>query len=472
MMKQKFSLQNVSLPIGVKILLGYIPLLILIFAITIFTLYRLNQVNQINNEIITVDLVVSNIAENMGQILLAQESQGRRYIILKSSDMLSLFWKRDQEFIELLRKMNSLSMGSEAEKISILDELHSEYNKYFQSGIAYLDSTSSSSFVYADSIRQNIFEKQVTILRELGERARKNQVEKTRITGEIGTLTYRTVTFGAIFGITLVIGIALLITRSILKPIKTLKKATNFIAQGQFQGLPTVHSKDELGDLSFAFNKMAVRLVQLEEVYMDSSPLTRLPGGIAIENTCIKKIENNEPFAFCMMDLDNFKPFNDRYGYSRGNSVIKNTAKIIQQCTNELGNPADFVGHIGGDDYALITTPDKFSVICEKIISLFDEQILSFYNTTDREQGYIVSKSRRGEELKFPIMTISISALNSEKSYVENYIQVGEIIAELKKYAKTFTHSNLVVDRRGGVKRKEHTDAPPGDNQEETNSDE
>ena len=89
---------NIRLSIGVKILLGFIPLLVLIFFITSLTLIRLNRVNHINREIVSIDMVAENTAQNMGEILLAQESYGRRYMILKSKEMLALFQGRDAEF--------------------------------------------------------------------------------------------------------------------------------------------------------------------------------------------------------------------------------------------------------------------------------------------------------------------------------------------------------------------------------------
>lgn len=446
---------NLKLTIGRKIALGYIPVLILIFIISLFTLFRLNQVNRINNEIVTIDLVVNQEAENLIEILLAQESYGQRYMILKSQDMLSLFWKRNQEFETSYQKIRDLPARQQFLSLSSLDRYHSEYNKYFQTCVTYLDSTVSQSYMLADSLRKHVFNELITLLNRLVTESRKNQMDKTQKTAEIGRYTFRTVSLVSIFGVILVIGFAGIITQGIRRSIKTLKAATTFVSQGNFENLPMVKKKDELGDLSLAFNEMANRLIQLEEIFMDASPLTRLPGGIAVENAVKKCIEHKEPFAFCMLDLDNFKPFNDRYGYSRGNDVIKNTAKILEECSREIGLKSDFVGHIGGDDFALITSPEKFAGICNAIIEKFDTQILGYYNPEDREHGHILSKNRQGERLTFPIMTVSISALNSEKSYVENYIEVGEIIAELKTYAKSFKKSVLVIDRRGGKKRDE-----------------
>lgn len=452
-----------KLTIGKKIFSGYLPVLILIFAITLFTLVQLNKVNRINREIIDRDLVVNKAAGNMTEVLLAQESFGQRYMILKSQDILSLFWKRDQEFKTYYEDIEKFYAEEQSSKFHSLSEHHAVYNKHFLLCIKHLDSTSSFSYTHADLLRKNSFDEQISLLNTLLAESRKNQMDKTNNTAEVVRFTFRTVTIISILGVILAIIIAFLITNSITSSIRTLKVAAGFVSMGKFKRLPLVKKNDELGELSLAFNEMAKRLIKLEEIYMDSSPLTRLPGGIAIENYVKLKIDRGEPFAFCMFDLDNFKPYNDRYGYSRGNSVILTTGKIIQDCSKKLGTESDFIGHIGGDDFALITVPEAFKAICEKVIEDFDKQIPDFYNPEDKEKGCIYSKNRQGENLTFPIMTISISALNSVNSYVENYIEVGEIIAELKKYAKSFPKSNLVVDRRGGKKRSKKNEKKKGD---------
>ena len=452
-----------KLTIGKKIFLGYLPILFLIFALTLFTLVQLNKVNRINREIIERDLVVNNAADNMTEVILAQESFGRRFMILKSRDILSLFWKRDQEFKTYFKNIKKFYADEQSSEFHSLSKHHADYNKHFLLCIKYLDSTSSFSFTRADLSRKNSFDEQISVLNRLLAKSRINQIDKTHKTTEIIRYTLRTVTIVSVLGVILAIIIAFLITNGIRSGVKTLKLAAGLVSIGKFKELPLVKRKDELGELSLSFNEMAKRLIKLEEIYMDSSPLTRLPGGIAIENYIKQKIERGEPFAFCMFDLDNFKPYNDRYGYSRGNSVILTTGKIISDCSKKLGLESDFIGHIGGDDFALITVPEAYKAICEKVIEDFDRQIIDFYNPEDKEKGCIFSKNRMGEKLTFPIITISISALDSVKSYVENYIQVGEIIAELKKYAKTFPKSNLVVDRRGGIKRSKKSEKKKGD---------
>ena len=436
-------------PIGIKILLGYLPLLVLIISIASLTLIRLDRVNTINREIVSTDMAAEKSAGNLSEILLAQESYGRRYIILKSREILSLFQQREKEF-----GLEYQSAGAIAECYPDLKSAarhHLDYNRLFTTVFAIVD-TGGSVPAGIDSLLQTEFDRQVSILRTVGNNAKLNQGRKMKVIAEIGRVTYRTVAILTGIGIALIIFITVLINSNILRSIGILKAAANMVSLGTFIHLPKVKSNDELGELSSIFNEMADRLITLEEAYKDASPLTRLPGGIAIENMVRQRIERKEPFAFCMMDLDNFKPFNDRYGYGRGNSVIKMTAEIIRKVSGISGNGKNFVGHIGGDDFALITDPGRFEEECQEIIREFDRRIIEHYDETDRSQGYIQSVSRQGEHKNFPIMTISIAAINSLKSTVNNYIEVGEIIAELKKYAKTFSTSNLVVDRRGGKK--------------------
>jgi GGDEF domain-containing protein len=240
----------------------------------------------------------------------------------------------------------------------------------------------------------------------------------------------------------------MLITRSIAWPISQLKFATQNISQGKFHFINEVKNKDELGDLSNAFNEMTTRLRRLEEMYLDASPLTRLPGSIAIENVLKKRIESGVPLAFCYIDMDNFKSFNDKYGYARGNDVIVATSRIIEKCAVEFGTPDDFVGHVGGDDFILITTPGHFRKTCDSIIEMFDKTIPVFYDPGDLDKGFIIGKPRQGQESRFPIMSVSIAVVTNLERALTSSIQVGEIAAELKEYAKSIPGSVYVIDRR------------------------
>ncbi|MFH1762390.1 MAG: diguanylate cyclase [bacterium] len=437
----------IMLNISNKMLIGYLPLVLIIITTAVFTLYKLKQVIEINKNIINADLAITQTTEDMIDVLLSQESYCQRYMILKSQDILSLFWKRDNDFTGLLKKLKDIPT-IESTLINNISKYHNEYIELFNQTISKSDSAALKTYKEADSLRKIQFESLITSIKNFGSISRKNQREKTRLTAIISQNTFRYTAVLSLFGIILGISTAMIITKSISKSIKKLRIATSLVSDGQFENLPVVENQDELGELSWAFNQMASRLRELEKIHIDSSPLTRLPGGIAIENKLKKRINNNNPFSFCIFDLDNFKPFNDRYGYARGNDVIKKTAKIIESASRKIGTPDDFVGHIGGDDFALITSPGIYRGICELVIKEFDEIIPGYYDQNDRENRYILSKSRQGKSMKFPIMTISIAAVCSDKTKLTNHVEVGEIIADLKKHAKSFTKSILVVDRR------------------------
>ncbi len=181
---------------------------------------------------------------------------------------------------------------------------------------------------------------------------------------------------------------------------------------------------------------------------LDANPLTRLPGNVSILNDIQKRIDNDEAFAVCYIDLDKFKAFNDKYGFEKGDEVIKNTARILINSVQEKGTTQDFIGHIGGDDFVVITTTKNTESICKEIISKFDAMIPSVYNKRDKEKGYIVAKNRQGKTKKTPFVSISIGVVSNKDKNIKHVAQVGEIGAELKEHAKSLSGSNFVTERR------------------------
>ncbi len=181
---------------------------------------------------------------------------------------------------------------------------------------------------------------------------------------------------------------------------------------------------------------------------LDANPLTKLPGNNAIREKIEEVIHNNKPYAVCYLDLDNFKAFNDKYGFERGDEVINLTASIIIESIKKFGKGNEFVGHIGGDDFVIIINPLSISEICENIIKQFDMHILSMYDEEDRANKYIISQNRQGKKETFSIMTISIGVVTNENKKLIHSVQVSEIAGELKKFAKSFKQSNYVIDER------------------------
>lgn len=191
--------------------------------------------------------------------------------------------------------------------------------------------------------------------------------------------------------------------------------------------------------------KMIIRRAQRD---LEANPLTRLPGNVSILNELQSKIDKNSIFAICYIDLDKFKAYNDKYGFERGDEVIKETARILIRTERELGNPDDFIGHIGGDDFVTITTPDKVDMLCQKIIDDFDKAAPAFYSPEDRNAGFIIAKDRQGVERKTSLLSISIGVVSNDKKKITHMAEVGEIGAELKKQAKSLERSNYVKDQR------------------------
>ena len=181
---------------------------------------------------------------------------------------------------------------------------------------------------------------------------------------------------------------------------------------------------------------------------LDANPLTRLPGNISILNEIQKRINKKELFAVCYIDLDKFKAFNDKYGFKKGDEVIKNTAGVLISSVQEKGVPEDFIGHVGGDDFIVITTPDRSEKISKDIIDKFDSMTLDLYTEEDKKKKYIVTKDRQGKIKKVPLLSVSIAIVSNKKREIKHVAKVGQIGADLKKYAKSLDGSNYVTERR------------------------
>jgi GGDEF domain-containing protein len=210
-----------------------------------------------------------------------------------------------------------------------------------------------------------------------------------------------------------------------------------------------MNTHDELEELSETFNVMTVELKKMKEKAENANPLTKLPGNIVIREEAEKLLKENKKFVVIYCDLDNFKAFNDKYGIHAGDEAIKLTAAVFKEAVAQKGNANDFIGHEGGDDFILLTTPDKAKDMGDYIISEFAKRIKALYNKEDLDRGYIEAKSRYGNEImKFPIMTISLAGVTNEIRLISSYAEITNIAAEVKKKAKQTPGSCLFMDKR------------------------
>jgi diguanylate cyclase (GGDEF)-like protein len=179
-----------------------------------------------------------------------------------------------------------------------------------------------------------------------------------------------------------------------------------------------------------------------------ANPLTGLHGNLEIQMEINYRIARETPFAVIYLDMDNFKAFNDVYGFASGDRAIKMTADIITDNVHILGSQCDFIGHIGGDDFIAITKPAHASKICDGIVNDFDKKIQTLYSDIDRKNGYITTMNRQGDMINYPIISISIAVVTSEHRKLVNHIQVAEIAAEVKKKTKSINGSVYLFDQR------------------------
>ena len=178
------------------------------------------------------------------------------------------------------------------------------------------------------------------------------------------------------------------------------------------------------------------------------SALTGLPGNVQIHAELKKRIANKEEFSVLYLDLDNFKAYNDVYGFLKGDQIIEFTAQTILKCIHEQFLDNSFVGHIGGDDFIAIVPTIHVDNICQSIIAHFDKEVTRFFTDEDLEKGYIEVANRKGIIEQFALTSISIGAVIAEKGRFSNILEIGEVGAQVKHMAKSIVGSSYAIDRR------------------------
>ena len=265
------------LTIAKRLLLGFLSNGILTILVTLVALSSLQRLNEINNRIIDQDVPLLEITDKMTETLLAQEHYARRSLILKSPEMEALFWKRSEEFQSFLQRMDDLP-GASNLPLNRLALLHEQYNQLFKTGLKKGEEYSSPAFQDRDRQIRRKQEELAQLVKGLSLGAREDQNEKSLKSLSIGHSAFWITATLSITGLVLGIVIVLIITRNISRSINQLKLSTRQISSGEFDHLPEVRNQDELGELARSFSEMGKRLKRLEEMYLDTSPLTRLPG--------------------------------------------------------------------------------------------------------------------------------------------------------------------------------------------------
>ena len=191
-----------------------------------------------------------------------------------------------------------------------------------------------------------------------------------------------------------------------------------------------------------------VNIIQLLDVNRTVSPLTGLPGNVQIQAEMKKRLMNKESFVMLYLDLDNFKAYNDVYGFVKGDEIIKFTARTIVKNVHDIDPENGFIGHIGGDDFVAIISNNKYEELCQNIILDFDYNVLDYYEQKHIEKGFIEIENRKGVMEEFPLTSISIGVVEVDGNF-HNILEIGEVGAQVKHLSKSIQGSTYVVNRRG-----------------------
>jgi diguanylate cyclase (GGDEF)-like protein len=263
---------------------------------------------------------------------------------------------------------------------------------------------------------------------------------------------------GATATVIFVLGTAIYLTRNLIKkiihPLKQLNVATKEIMSGNFSKTLTVESSDEIGELANTFNEMTEKLSLMKEMAENANPLTHLPGNNVIQSEIGKRIKVGAKFVVIYGDLDNFKAYNDAYGIEKGDQAIKLAAQILKEAIDKKGTTGDFLGHEGGDDFVMITSPSHTETVANYIKSEFEAKAKTLYSQEDQRKGFIVGHERRSSQetgesplITFPLMSISLAALSNETKDFASYADITNRLVEVKHKAKTTKGNAFVLER-------------------------
>ena len=176
------------------------------------------------------------------------------------------------------------------------------------------------------------------------------------------------------------------------------------------------------------------------------NPLTQLPGNVQVQEEVAARVTSGEPFALMYVDLDNFKVFNDHYGFLRGDEAIKTLAASVEDAVRTHGG--GFVGHVGGDDFVVLVEPAASESVARAIIASWDEKVPLLYDREDLERGYVQVVDRRNQSHRFGVATVSIGVASNAKKPIATHWEASEIATEMKRFAKQDQRSSYAMDRR------------------------
>ncbi|UFS68947.1 HAMP domain-containing protein [Geomonas sp. RF6] len=438
---QRKSKSFLRLSITRKLIAGYAAMAIFTLVALAFSYRGLISINSTAREIATSDLPAISSLTRLRSSLLAQEGYAGKYAIFRSPEFIDLFRDRQRESLQLLATVTRTAPRSESEPLAAL------YRDY-GSAAQRLFSGASGNRKELRALALRLFDTIDTL-----EKSHQATLQGKLRTADVQRhSTIRWALLISLVGFLLALVVAAVVIYRISSSIKRLQRATHRFAAGDFDHDPQIVAGDEIGDLASDFTVMAARLKALERVNLDASPLTRLPGNLAIERTMEERLKSGRRFAFCYADLDNFKAYSDRYGYAKGSELIRLSGDIIQQAVARHAGAEGFVGHIGGDDFVMVVPDTLAAPVCETVIRDFDAEVVKHYSEEDKGSGGIEGFDRYGVQRFFPIMSISIAVVICGGAQVASAVELARVSAELKDYVKESPGSSYSIKWYGQEK--------------------
>jgi len=433
-----------------QIAFGYLVLIVFSLGAVSYSLHSLSSQNQGANRLINVDIRSQNLARQLRSALRSQERLERQAIILKQQDLTRLFQERNEEIAGVWSQLLPLLERHHAG----IPSLRSTFDQFEQTTGHLNRLLAERDWTGADDISRNSLE---PLRQELYKHLDTLLVTSSALIDQtLNQLTdesdraYQVVVVLIILGLLLATLVAISTAASIRRSMMGFADALRAIGTGAFDLELETSGLDEFSSVAREFRDMGRKLRELEQLRLDANPLTRLPGNLVIERDIEARIQGGEPFAHGFADLDHFKAYNDRYGYGKGSKVIALTGEIIREAVQQHGTPGDFIGHIGGDDYIFLTQPDHAETICEQIIERFDREIPAFYTDEDRQRGHFQARDRYGVERQFPLLSISIAVVCTDRFDHPSGVSLGRECAKMKEHLKKLPGSRYLIDRRRG----------------------
>lgn len=429
-----------------KVAIGYSVILLFSLTAISYALINLHSHTKRTEKLVGSQFEVFTLLRDLRQNLLAQEKLEKQQLILHEDEFLSLLELRFADFETLATKVDN-TFPSEYQEL-----INTDLNEYTAAMPTLMESLEAQDWKNSEKISTEVTSPLRSEL--FGQMSEIRGQHQTAVDKELRQLSlesseaYHLTLLISLAGILLSAPVAMTVITSIRRSVKALQKATKEIAAGSFDSQLDIRGSDEFGLLALDFASMGRKLRELEMLRLDANPLTSLPGNLAIDRELERRIQLGIPFSHLYIDLDNFKAYGDRYGYKAGSDVLSRVGLLIQKVAKAEGAKDDLVGHIGGDDYVVMTTPDRSEKISQALILEFDKMVPELYTADDREKGYFVGKDRYGTEREFPLLTISIAVTHSDNFENPSLLLISRESASMKDHLKNLAGSNYLVDRR------------------------